>query len=157
VIQESLRLFPPAPLNHRLAAGECELGGYRLPAGTEVISSIYHTHRLPEIYADPQQFRPERWQGFEPGPYAFSPFSAGPRACIGASFAMMEMKIVLAMLLQRFRFELVPGSRIDPAITITMAPKYGLPMILHPADGRFSDNRRDVRGKVSTMVDLDSN
>ena len=156
VIRESLRLFPPAPLNHRLAASDCELGGYRLRAGTEVISSIYHTHRLPEIYADPQRFRPERWQGFEPGPYAFSPFSAGPRACIGASFAMMEMKIVLAMLLQRFRLELAPGCRIDPAITITMSPKYGLPMILHPADGRFHDNRRGLRGKVCAMVDLDS-
>ena len=68
---------------------------------------------MPELYPEPLSFSPERWAGLDPGPYAFNPFSAGPRMCIGATFALFEIKIVLALLLQRFRFELVPNQRID--------------------------------------------
>ncbi len=77
---------------------------------------------MPDLYPEPLRFRPERWQGADPGPYGYNPFSAGPRMCIGATFAWFEIKIVLAMLLQRFRLELIPNQRIDRYFGITLAP-----------------------------------
>ncbi|HWZ92894.1 MAG TPA: cytochrome P450 [Polyangiaceae bacterium] len=156
VVKESLRLFPPAPMNHRITARDSELGDYRIPAGTEILASIYHTHRMPELYPEPLSFRPERWAGLDPGPYAFNPFSAGPRMCIGATFALFEIKIVLALLLQRFRFELVPGQRIDRLFTITMAPAPRVQMRIQPLGGRYASAAR-VRGNVTSMVQLGGN
>jgi cytochrome P450 len=154
VVKESLRLFPPAPLNHRLAARDCELGGYTLQAGTEVLSSIYHTHRIAEIYPEPNRFLPRRWERFDPGPYAYCPFSAGPRMCIGAMFALMEIKVVLSIMLQRFRFELAEGARIDRHLSITMAPKQGLRMRLWAPDRRLPRPGARVRGDVQEMVEF---
>ena len=155
VVKESLRLFPPAPLNHRVTARDSELGPYAIPKGTEVLSSIYHTHRMPEIYPDPLAFRPDRWSDFDPGPYAYNPFSAGPRMCIGAAFALFEIKVVLALLLQRFRFELVPNQRIDRYFGITMAPS---PRVLMRIDraGRTYARAAAVHGNVHGMVNLPS-
>jgi cytochrome P450 len=153
VVKESLRLFPPAPMNHRITARDSELGDYRIPAGTEILASIYHTHRMPELYPDPLAFRPQRWAGLDPGPYAFNPFSAGPRMCIGATFALFEIKIVLALLLQRFRFELVPNQRINRRFNITMAPA---PRVLMRIDrpGRTYASAARVHGNVHEMVRL---
>ncbi|MEP7053014.1 MAG: cytochrome P450, partial [Pseudomonadota bacterium] len=153
VLKESLRLFPPAPLNHRITARDSELLGYAIPRGTEVLSSIYHTHRMPELYPEPLCFRPERWAGFDPGPYAFNPFSAGPRMCIGATFALFEIKVVLALLLQRFRFELVPNQRIDRQFTITMAPTPSVLMRVQRR-GRAYAKAAPVHGNVHRMLNL---
>jgi cytochrome P450 len=154
VVKESLRILPPVPLNHRITAVETELGGYTIPRGTEVISSIYHTHRMPELYERPSHFLPERWEQLEPGPYGYNPFSAGPRMCIGAAFALMEIKIVLAILLQRFRFELVAGTRIDRFFSITMSPSPRLTMRVHAQDREFQKSARSVRGNIREMVAL---
>jgi cytochrome P450 len=154
VVKESLRLLPPAPLNHRIAAVDTELGGYSVPRGTELISSVYHTHRVAEIYAEPQRFWPERWQTLDPGPYAYSPFGAGPRMCIGASFAVMEIKVVLSILLQRFRLALPPDARVDRSVSITMRPAPGLRMSVHDQDRDFASSARGVRGDLARMVDL---
>ena len=156
VVKESLRLFPPAPLNHRITARDAELGEYRIPAGTEVLSSIYHTHRIAELYPEPLRFQPERWQNLDPGPYAYNPFSAGPRMCIGATFAWFEIKIVLAMLLQRFRLELVPNQRIDRYFGITLSPAPRLLMRVSRTDRAFARAAR-VHGNVHQMVDLGAN
>jgi len=157
VVKESLRLFPPAPLNHRITARDTELGEYQIPAGTEVMSSIYHTHRMPDLYPEPLRFRPERWQaGCDPGPYGYNPFSAGPRMCIGATFAWFEIKIVLAMLLQRFRLELVPNQRIDRYFGITLAPSPRVLMRVHRTDRAFA-RAAPIHGSVRKMVDLSGN
>jgi cytochrome P450 len=156
VIKEGLRLFPPAPMNHRIAARDCELGGFEIARGSELLSSVYHTHRLPEFFADPNRFLPERWAALDPAPYLYSPFGGGPRTCIGASFAMMEMKVVLAMMLQRFRLELVPGARIDRTVNVTLASAHGMPMRVHAQDQRFDASARRVRGSVRQMVLLES-
>lgn len=153
VVKESLRLLPPAPLNHRIAAHDTELGGHAIPRGTELLSSVYHTHRMPEVYAHPQRFSPERWERLDPGPYAYSPFGAGPRMCIGASFALMEIKIVLAILLQRFRLSLPPGARVGRAVSITMRPDPGLPMRVALRDRDFAASAGGVRGSLVSMVD----
>jgi len=156
VVKESLRLFPPAALNHRITARDSALGEYHIPAGTEVLSSIYHTHRMPELYPEPLRFLPDRWQRSDPGPYGYNPFSAGPRMCIGATFAWFEIKIVLALLLQRFRLELVPNQRIDRYFGITLAPSPRVLMRIQRTDRGFA-RRAPLHGKVREMVDLSGN
>jgi cytochrome P450 len=153
VIKESLRLFPPAPFNHRISAGDFELGGCTVPRGTEIMVSLYHTQRDPSVYTDPHRFKPERWEKLDPGPYAYSPFSAGPRMCIGAAFAMMEIKIVLAILLQRYRFELA-SRRVDRFISITLTPKGGLYMKLSAPGGAFERSSPGFRGNVREMLQV---
>jgi cytochrome P450 len=155
VVKESLRLLPPAPFNHRIVAQDTELDGHTLPRGTELISSVYHTHRMPDVYPEPQRFWPGRWERLDPGPYAYSPFGAGPRMCIGASFALMEIKLVLAILLQRYRLALPPNTRVDRSVTITMRPYPSLPMVVHAQDRDFAASARGVRGDLARMVDLE--
>lgn len=154
VVKESLRLLPPAPLNHRIAAEDTELGGQPIPRGTELISSGYHTQRMADIYPEPRRFLPARWERLEPGPYAYSPFGAGPRMCIGASFALMEVKLVLAVILQRFRLALPPRQRVDRDITITMRPKRGLPMRVWRQDRAFRASAGGITGDLQRMVDM---
>jgi cytochrome P450 len=153
VIKESLRLFPPASMLGRVVASPVELAGYAVPIGSEVIYSPYITHRIPTLFERPMAFWPERWQTIKPSPYAYLPFSAGPRMCLGTAFATMELKIILAMLLQRYRLELPPNAKVDRQLVITMAPSPGLLMRINPQDRQFSPPIR-LEGKVRTMVDL---
>lgn len=152
VIKESLRLFPPAPLTSRMTVQPTELQGVELPARTEVIISPYCLHRDPDLYADPLQFRPERWETLTRSPFEYAPFGAGPRTCIGSAFGMLEVTTVIAMLLQRFGLELAPGARIDRKTTVVMSPRHGMPMILRPV-GTLAPVTR-VRGDVHEMVTL---
>jgi len=152
VIKESMRLLPPAALMSRISTGPFEIGPYQMPTGSIVTISQYITHRMPELYPEPQAFKPERWERIDPSPYEYLPFGAGPRMCIGATFAMMEIKIVLAMLLQRYRLAVVPGARVDRQIKITLSPKGGIPMVVAPPDRRFG--KTEVRGNIHEMVDL---
>jgi cytochrome P450 len=154
VVKESMRLLPPVPVSGRFAAEPVSLGRYSLPRGTEVIFSIYHTHHLPGLYAEPNRFNPDRWLAIEPSPYEYLPFGAGARMCVGASFAMLEAKLVLALLLRRYRLETIPGTRIDRQVSITMRPRHGLPMIVRPPDRQFEQGKGKVRGNVHEMVDL---
>lgn len=154
VIKESMRVLSPVPWNGRVTSQATELGGYALPAGTEVFVSISQTHHMSELYPDPEAFNPRRWETIEPTPYEYNPFSAGPRLCIGAAFAMMEIKIVLAMLLQRYRLQFVPKVAIDRRGTIVMAPKYGMPMMVHKQDRQFAQGVGGVQGNVREMVTL---
>jgi cytochrome P450 len=152
VIKESLRLFPPAPFTGRMTVQATELHGVPLPAGTELIISPYCLHRDPDLYADPLQFRPERWETLSRSPFEYAPFGAGPRTCIGSAFATIELTTVLAMLLQRYGLELAPNARIERKTTVVMSPRYGMPMILRPA-GTLAPVAR-VRGNVHEMVAL---
>jgi cytochrome P450 len=151
VIKESLRLFTPAPWNGRVLTEGVELDGYSIPAGSEVLFSLYETHRNDPIYARPYAFEPERWEHIQPSPYQYTPFSAGPRTCIGAMFAQMEMKIVLGLLLQRFRFEL-SSNKIDRFAEMVLCTKQPLLMRVQPADGRFERSARAFSGNVHEMV-----
>ena len=153
VVKESLRLFPPAPFTGRLTVQATELAGVPIPAGMEVIVSPYCLHRYPDLYPEPQRFLPERWEKLAPSPFEYAPFGAGPRMCIGAGFATLELKVVLAILLQRFGFELPPGGRVDRHTTVVMSPKGGLRMLLRPRNATVPPAPR-VRGDVREMVDL---
>lgn len=150
IIKESLRLLPPAPIGMRVASAPAELGGYPVPQGATIIYSEFITHRLPEIYAQPDRFLPERWATLHPSPYAYLPFAAGPHLCIGWAFAMQELRVVLAMLLQRFRLAVVPGTRVEPGIG--MRPARGLPTIIHAQDRQFRAS--PVQGSMGQLVDL---
>jgi cytochrome P450 len=152
VIKESLRLLPPAAIMSRVSTAPFEIGPYHAPKGAIVTISQYVTHRMPELYAEPQRFNPSRWETIDPSPYEYLPFGAGPRMCIGATFATMEIKIVLAMLLQRYRLALLSKTQVDHQVKITLSPKGGMPMVINPQDRQFT--KIPVRGTIHKMVDL---
>ena len=152
VIKESLRLLPPVMWWSKVAARPVELGPYPIDAGAHVVFSSYITHRRPELYPGPDTFRPDRWLTCTPGPYEYLPFSAGPRTCLGAGFATMEMKLVLAQLLQQWRPELRPGAKVDQGGLMVSQPKNGLPVTLARPAGRAPEV--GVSGSIGRLVDL---
>ena len=110
VMKESLRILPPVPYTIRVArCRQTPIGPYVMLRGDRVILSHYVTHHLPELYPNPERFEPQRWLSLKRGPYEYLPFSAGPRLCIGYSFAMQALKLSTAMILQRFRFSVRAG------------------------------------------------
>ena len=119
VIKEVLRLRPVVPLVGRVLQKPCRLGGYDLPAGTAVAANIFLAQRNPDVYPEPEAFRPERWLGVQPDPASWLPFGGGIRRCIGAAFATYEMKIVLATILMHCDLELAqkPARIVRRAIT----------------------------------------
>jgi cytochrome P450 len=131
VIDEAMRLYPPVYSLARRASEDTEIGGYPVKAGSEVMLWIYMTHRDPRFYPEPEAFRPERFTPDEEAKrpkLAHLPFGAGPRACIGKVFAMLEARLVLASIASRFRLELVSGHRVRAHPQITLVPKYGMKM-----------------------------
>lgn len=153
VIKESMRILPPVPFTIRASEeDQIPMGSLTLGHGTRVICSHYLTHHLPDIYPEPEIFRPDRWRELEPSQYEYMPFSAGPRACVGAMFAVQVLKISLAIMLQKFRFTIVPGAQIDRVVRITMSPRYGMPTILQTNDRRYE--RTAVCGQIHEMVRL---
>jgi len=153
-LKESMRLLPPLPWNTRLVAQPTELGGYPLPVGAEVITSIYHTHHLPDLYEQPEIFNPYRWVTLERDAFEYHTFGGGPRMCIGAAFAMLEVKTMLAMLLQRYRLQFIRGTKVDRFVSITLTPKGGLPMLVQKQDRQFEQGAGGMRGNVREMVTL---
>ena len=153
VIQESMRLLPPVPVMLRTVTRDTEVGRIELAGGDVAICSPYITHRDPDLYAEPSQFVPQRWATApHPGPYEYFPFGAGPRSCIGYTLSMAVLKISLATLLQRRRFSVVPGTRVDRRVKVTLNPRYGMPMHVHSQDGRFQS--APVSGQICDMVDF---
>jgi cytochrome P450 len=153
VIKEGLRLFPPAALVVRIAQDNFEVDGYRFPKDTWITISQYITHRMPELYENPRRFLPERWETIQPSAYEYFPFGAGSRMCIGASFASMEMKLVLAMILQKYRLALAPNSKLDRKLTVTLGFKGALPMKIELQDKQFAASKANFRGSVREMLD----
>jgi cytochrome P450 family 135 len=126
VIKESLRLRPVVPAVARYLTEPTELGGRVLPAGVHITPSIYLAHRNPAIYPEPERFRPERFLERPAGTYEWIPFGGGTRRCLGATFALFEMKIVLGEILRRFDLQTTtaPGERIARR-AITFSPRRG--------------------------------
>jgi cytochrome P450 len=152
VIKESMRLLPPASISLRVSTAPFELGPYELPRGTTVFFSQYVTHHMPELYPQPERFFPERWATIDPPVYTYIPFGGGPRMCIGTSFALLEIKIALATIVQRYSLALQPGARIDRRLRITLAPRQGMPMLVLPPGSTPPLNR--PRGNIREMVEL---
>jgi cytochrome P450 len=133
VMAESLRLYPPAWAMGRKALHDFELGPYLLPAGTTVLMAQWIAHRDATYFPDPLRFDPERFRPDAPPrpKFTYFPFGAGPRQCIGESFAWMEGVLILATISQKWRLRLVPGHRVKPQPLITLRPKYGMKMTVH--------------------------
>ena len=127
ILQEAMRLYPPAWIIGRSANGPDQIGGYEIPARSIVFVSPYVVHRHPELWSDPEGFDPQRFAR-EPPRGAYLPFGAGPRMCIGNGFASMEAELVLATMAQRVRFELVPGGEVELDPSITLRPRHGVTM-----------------------------
>jgi cytochrome P450 len=126
VVQEVMRLYPPAHVIGRQAAAPCILGGYRIPAGATILMSQWVVQRDPRWFADPERFYPGRWAdglARRLPHYAYFPFGGGPRVCIGNTFAMMELVLVVAAIAQRFRFMRLPGPPIRPQPQFTLQPE----------------------------------
>jgi len=136
VLKETMRLYPAVWGIGRRALEDCELGGYRVPAGSNVFILQWRTQRDSRFFPDPDRFDPERWRddpvrsGKIPR-FAYFPFGGGPRVCVGASFAMMEATLLLAMIQQRFHLEIVAGHPIEIFASVTLRPKYGIRVIPH--------------------------
>lgn len=140
VLEEALRLYPPAWSFPRRALAPDVIGGCRIPAGATVLLSPYTTHRHPAFWRDPEVFDPERFrQAEEAGRprYAHFPFGGGQHQCMGATFAMMEAHLIVAMIAQRYRLEVMPGFSIRPEPLVTLRP-HELPMRLRPTPQRHT-------------------
>jgi cytochrome P450 len=134
VAEEAMRLYPPVWVLSRTAVSDDVIGGFKIPAGSEILIFPYVTHRHPRWWKDAEKFCPERFlpQNSASRPRgAYLPFGAGPRTCVGLNFAMTEILVVLGLLLQRFRVELAmdPGE-IRPEPSVTLRPNPGVPVRL---------------------------
>jgi cytochrome P450 len=135
VIDETLRLYPPAWITNRRAIEADTVCGYRIPADATVSISPYVTHRDPTLWQNPEGFDPDRFapERSDARPhYAYFPFGGGPRRCIGKGFALMESTLVLALLTQRCELHLVPGRRVETEAMATLRPRHGMWMTAHP-------------------------
>lgn len=135
IAKECMRLYPPAYGLGREAIADCEIGGYQVPAGTQVFMFQWVTQRDARFFDRPGDFVPERWSSdFEESlpKYAYFPFGGGPRACIGASFAMMEMMLVLGTIGQKFRLTLVPDRPVEIYPAMSLRPKDAVMVTVHP-------------------------
>lgn len=136
ILKESMRLYPAVWGIGRRAIADCEIGGYRVAAGTNIFIFQALTQRDPRFFPNPDEFDPERWRedpvrsGKIPR-FAYFPFGGGPRVCVGASFAMIEAALLLAMIQQKFHLDLVPGHPVEPVPSVTLRPKHGIRVTVH--------------------------
>jgi len=133
VLEEAMRLYPPAHTLGRQPIAADEVSGHRIPAGSTVLIVPWMLHRKPSLWERPDRFEPERFSPERAAArprFTYLPFGAGPRICIGAAFAMEEGILILATMAQRYRLRLKPGHPVEPQGLITIRPRYGLPMIL---------------------------
>jgi cytochrome P450 family 110 len=135
VCQEALRMYPILGSVIRLLKRPMTLMGYEIPAGKVVAASAAIAHRREETFPDAQAFKPERFLDRPPlSPFEYFPFGGGARRCIGAAFALYEMRIVLATIVQNFPLRLVPGQRVRPIVRgVTVLPEGGVQMVLSPS------------------------
>jgi cytochrome P450 len=129
VIEESMRLYPPAHTMAREPIAVDYVLGQRIPPGAIVLIAPWLLHRKASLWPEPHRFNPDRFMT-EPPRFSYIPFGAGQRICIGAAFAMTEAILILATIAQRYRLRLKPGHPIEPQGLITLRPRHGMPMTL---------------------------
>ena len=139
VLEESLRLYPPAWAFARSAIAEDEIGGYTIPRGAYVLMFPATTHQHPDFWERPEAFDPERFspeRAVRRHRFAYFPFGGGPRVCIGNQFALTEAQLILATILPRYQFRLLPGAKVVPQPLVTLRPRGGLWMTIHRQGGQ---------------------
>lgn len=132
VVEETLRLYPPAWVTFRKALVADEIAGYPIPAGARITLSPYVTHRRPDLWEEPERFDPDRFlpeRSAARHPFAYFPFGGGPRQCIGRAMAMMQMQLMLALVMQRFRLLRVGTKPLRPVARLTLQPDRPLWMV----------------------------
>ncbi|HEX3588113.1 MAG TPA: cytochrome P450 [Pseudonocardiaceae bacterium] len=137
VLQEAMRLFPPVWILTRNAQGDDEIGGYRVPAGSDVLICPYTLHRHPAFWDEPDRFDPDRFDPDAPPGrprYAYIPFGAGPRFCVGNHLGLLEATLVLVTLVRELRLTVVPGHDVVPEPMLSLRVRGGLPMTVHEAE-----------------------
>jgi cytochrome P450 len=135
VLNESLRLYPPAWTLGRHALGEDRIGGYTIAPDTVIAVCIYSLHRHPAFWEEPERFNPDRFLPENSAgrhKFAYVPFGAGPRQCIGNNFGLMEAALVIACMAQRFELNLMPGMEAQPQALFVLRPGRDLLMSMHP-------------------------
>lgn len=153
VLKESMRVLPASAYSQRITAEAVDLGPFQLRPGAVVIFSQFITHHLPTLYAEPERFLPDRWKTITPSPYAYLPFGAGPRMCIGAALGMMQLKISLPTMLKKFKMTVAPQSQINGHVRSTMLfPVSSVPIQLSEHDGTF--HASPVTGSIHNLVNL---
>jgi len=133
ILLESMRVLPPVYILGREVTQDCTIGGYRVPRGFTLLMSQWVVQRDPRFFDDPDKFCPERWTDDfirRLPKFAYFPFGGGPRLCIGNTFAMMEMVLILAAIAQRFHFTLAPGQEVTPWPTFTLRPRNGISAVV---------------------------
>ena len=131
VVDEAMRLYPPVPFMSRSPIADDRVAGHRVPKGSLVMIAPYVLHRHKRLWSEPDAFDPDRFMPARRGAidrFAYLPFGAGPRVCIGASFSIQEAVIVLARLVGAVRLDLMPGHKVVPVHRVTLRPGGGLPM-----------------------------
>lgn len=156
VLRESMRVLSTAgALFLRRVAEPTTLGGHEVPVGANVVLSPLVMHHDPAIYRDPERFDPDRWTTLAPPAYSYLPFGAGPRTCLGALFANQALRLILVMVLQRFRLRTVEGTRIDRLVRGNILhPRHGLPMTVQPRSNGRQQTPARVRGDIHQLVAL---
>ncbi|MEQ9242347.1 cytochrome P450 [Roseovarius indicus] len=145
IVDEALRLYPPAGMVSRTAVANDTLCGREVRPGDTVMIPIYALHRHHMLWEDPDTFRPERFSDRKAVPrYGYLPFGDGPRICIGASFAIQEAVIILGTLLSRFRFTPVAGREPKPVMILTLRPEGGVWLEAEPLAGPHSPSREEA-------------
>ena len=134
VINETLRVRPPSPFTGRYTAGDYLLGGYTVPAGTRIVPHIGEVNLDAETYDHPHEFRPERFLDASPPTYAWIPFGGGIKRCLGASFSVLELTVVIQTLLRSGRFEAVHETQ-DKQVRrgIVLLPHRGVAVRYRPS------------------------
>ncbi|MGI8845665.1 MAG: cytochrome P450, partial [Thermoleophilaceae bacterium] len=131
VLDETLRLYPPAWIGPRRATDPFELLGRHVPRDAAVNYSSWASHRLPDVWSDPEAFVPERFEAEAKAALAkgaYVPFGGGSRTCVGMRFGQMEIRAIVTRILARFRLELQPGFQLDVRQSPTLSPRHGMPM-----------------------------
>jgi len=135
IVKETIRLYPPTWLGSRELTEDTLLDGYAAKKGQVVILNVYGLSHDARFFPDPDRFDPERFNSENEGTiphYAYLPFSAGPHTCIGNTYALIQLRLVLATLAQNYHLELAPDCIVVPYLDVTIVPKFGLNMILKP-------------------------
>jgi cytochrome P450 len=150
VVNESMRILPPVPLQFRVSTQSTQLQGYRIPDGTRVCLSPFLTNRSSALFPNPDRFDPQRWFSIKPSAYECLVFSAGPRSCPGFWFGRSVVKTALVAIMRRWRLAFSAGTRIDYKVNIAMEPGPGVLVKILSQDGMFSAGA--IGGKINDLV-----
>ena len=152
VMKEGMRLFPPVPITTRRSTADTILGDTAVKAGTRYLVSNYLINRNPDIYSEPDRFRPERWSDLNLSPYDFTTFGAGGRMCPAFTFGGQMLKIALAAVLTQHRIDMAPAAHVDYRFNVTLTPYPAVPVVLR--DVAEAPVASDITGGFRELVQL---